>query len=80
MTTTIVDFLRELVSELSFQAPYFVCQVSIRLYVFLGGMSRLAWPQCLSPLAGIITGKQRSRDKPSGSKAIGLYLEAALQT
>jgi len=24
MITTIVDFLRELVSELSFQAPYFV--------------------------------------------------------
>jgi hypothetical protein len=28
-------------------------------------------------LASIITGKQRSRDEPSGSKAVGLYLEAA---
>jgi hypothetical protein len=43
MITTIVDFLRELVSELSFQAPYFVYQVFIRLYVFLSDMSRLAW-------------------------------------
>jgi hypothetical protein len=51
MTTTIIDFLRELGEWACFQAPYFVCRISRGLYAFPGGMSRpgLAWFQCLSP-------------------------------